>query len=101
MKQKLNNIKNNPGFQEKLQQMKPSRSIWGFLGVLLFFFVPEVMSYFWSNEINLYITNLAHAMPNKELATLLKWLGKELFTGEISWLNIGLGVVFLVWLFRK
>ena len=101
MKQKLNNIKNNPEFQKKLQKMKPSRSIWGVMGVVLVFFIPEVMNYFWSDEINLHIVNLAHTIPNEELATLLKWTSKELFDGQISWINVGLGVTFLVWLFRK
>jgi hypothetical protein len=101
MKQKLNTIKNNPEFQKKLQKMKPSRSIWGVLGVVVVFFVPEIMSYFWSNEINHYFANLAQTMPSEKMASLLEFLGKELFNGEVSWINIGLGVLFLVWLFRK
>ena len=105
MKQKLNNIKtnlkNNPEFQEKLQQMKPKRNIWGLLGVVLVFFVPEIMSYFYSVEINQWVTNLAQTAPNQEIATLLEWSSEKLFNGEVSWLNIGLGVAFLVWLFRK
>ncbi|WP_295419803.1 hypothetical protein [Sulfurovum sp.] len=101
MKQKLNNLKNNPQFQEKLQQMKPNRSIWGVLGVVLVFFVPEIMSCFWSDEINFKINLLAQSAPSRELGTLLEWMGKELFNGQISWVNVGLGVVFLVWLFRK
>ena len=101
MKEKLNTIKNNPEFQKKLQEMKPSRSIWGVLGVVLFFFVPEFMSYFYSPEINHYLTNLAQTMPSDKMASLLTYLGNELFNGEVSWINIGLGIAFLVWLFRK
>ena len=103
MKQKLNNIKtnlkNNPEFQEKLQEMKPSRSIWGVLGVVLIFFVPEIMSYFYSVEINHWVTELAQTAPSQEIASLLEWSSEKLFNGEVSWLNIGLGVAFMVWLF--
>jgi len=105
MKQKLNNIKtnlkNNPEFQEKLQQMKPKRNIWGLLGVVLVFFVPEIMSYFYSIEINQWVTELAQTAPNQEIDSLLEWSSKNLFNGEVSWLNIGLGVAFLVWMFRR
>jgi len=102
MKQKLNNIKsnlkNNPEFQEKLQQMKPRRNIWGVLGVVLIFFVPEIMSYLYSIEINHWVSQLAQTSPNQEIGSLLEWSSGKLFNGEVSWLNIGLGVAFLVWL---
>jgi len=101
MKQKLNHLKNNPQVQEKLQQMKPSKSIWGVLGVVLVFFVPEIVNYFWSGEINLWIVKFAQTTQSQEVSTLLEWSSKVLFDGQISWLNVGLGVVFLVWLFRK
>ena len=99
MKQKLDNLKNNKEFQEKLQQMKPKRNIWGLLGVVLVFFVPEIMSYFYSVEINSWVTHLAQTVPNTQIETLLQWIGKELFNGEVSWFNIGVGIAFLVWMF--
>ncbi len=100
MKEKFNNLKNNPEFQEKLQQMKPKRNIWGVLGVMLVFFVPEVVNYFYSVEINLWIQELAQTTPNQDIGNLLAWSSEKIFTGEISWFNIGLGVAFLVWMFR-
>jgi len=99
MKEKFNNLKNNPEFQEKLQQMKPKRNILGVLGVMLVFFVPEVVNYFYSVEINLWIQELAQTTPNQDIGSLLAWSSEKIFTGEISWFNIGLGVVFLVWMF--
>jgi len=103
MKQKLNNIKtnlkNNPEFQNKLQEMKPKRSILGVLGVVLFFFVPEIMSRFYSVEINHWISELAQKTPSQEIATLLEWSSEKLFNGEVSWINIGVGVAFLFWMF--
>ncbi|MBU1667942.1 hypothetical protein KKC13_05945 [bacterium] len=101
MKQKLNNLKNNPEFQDKLQQMKPSRSILGVLGVILVFFVPEIMSYFYSVEINHWVVELAQTASSENIGNLLEWSTQKLFTGEVSWINIGLGVAFMVWLFRK
>jgi len=30
------NLKNNPEFKEKLKEMKPKKTIWGFLAIVLF-----------------------------------------------------------------
>ena len=100
MKEKLNNLKNNPEFQEKLQEMKPKRNIWGILGVVLFFFVPEVVNVLWHVEITAWITELIKSVPVTPMSGLLEWATGKLFTGEISFLNIGIGIAFLVWIFR-
>jgi len=99
MKQKLNNLKNNPEFQSKLQEMKPKKSIWGILGVVLFFFVPEVINVLWYKEITAWITELIQTAPKTSVSELLEWTTGKVFTGEISLFNIGLGIAFLVWIF--
>jgi len=104
MKTKIKNIqdnlKNNPQFQEQLQKMKPKKTIWGFLGIVLFFFLPEFLNYFYHNEINAWIVEYAKTAPNQSLGNSLIWLSKKSFDGELSYLNITLGFVFLYWLFK-
>jgi len=100
MKKQLKHIKNDPKFQEKLQEMQPKKSIWGFLAVILLFFVPELVNFLYHKEILQWITEFANNTPNEQMSKLLIWMGKEIFTGEISWINLALGVGFLVWLFR-
>jgi len=99
MKRRLENLKNNPEFQEKLQEMKPKRNIWGVLGVVLFFFVPEVINVLWYKEITAWITELIQRAPKTPVSDLLEWSTGKMFTGEISFVNIALGVAFLVWIF--
>jgi len=99
MREKLKNLKNNPEFQEKLQEMKPKRNIWGILGVVLFFFVPEVINVLWHVEITAWITELIKSVPVTPMSGFLEWMTGKAFTGEISFLNIGIGIGFLVWIF--
>jgi len=105
MKEKLKNIqtnlKNNPEFQAKLQEMKPKRNLWGFLGVMLFFFVPEFLNYFYDQEINAWMAEMARLNYSPEMAEKIVWITQQIFDGELSYFNIGLGIAFLVWMFRK
>jgi hypothetical protein len=100
MKKQFKHIKNDPKFQEKLQEMQPKKSIWGFSVVILLFFVPELVNVLYHEELLLWITEFANDAPNQQMSDLLIWMGKEIFTGEVSWLNLAIGVGFLVWLFR-
>ena len=105
MRDKINQInkrlQQDPRFQEQMQKLKPQRSIWGFLGVVLFFFVPEFLNVFYSKEINEWIANYANNAPNEKMAHTLIWLSQKVFDGEISYLNIAIGILFLIWLFKK
>jgi len=105
MKDKIKAIKeqlqNNPKFQEQIQNMKPKRSVWGFMGVILLFFVPEILNDFYSKEILEWIKNYAKGAPTQQMEDSLIWLSTKAFDGEVSYLNITLGVLFLVWLFKK
>ena len=104
MKQKLRNIqhnlKNNPKFQAKLQEIKPKKTIWGFLGVVLLFFVPEVVNFLYAQEINSWMLESAHVYYPPELADKIIWVSRKIFDGELSFINIGLGFVFLWWLYK-
>ena len=101
MKDRLKHIKNDPKFQQEIKKLKPKRNIWGFLGVILLFFVPEFLNDFYSKEINAWIYNYALNAPNHQMGDMLIWLSKKSFDGEVSYINIALGIAFLVWLFKK
>ncbi len=101
MKKRFDRLKNDPRFQHELKKLKPKRNIWGFLGIVLFFFVPEILNDFYSKEINSWIYNFALDAPNRWMSDSLIWLGKKAFDGKVSFLNIALGVIFLIWLFKK
>jgi CDP-diglyceride synthetase len=100
LERRLNHLKNNPEFQSKLQQMRPKKSIWGFLGVVLIFFVPEVLNVLYYQEINEWIVDFARTAPSHQMGDMLVWMSQKTFDGEISWVNLALGVAFLIWLFR-
>jgi len=87
--------------QEKLdilkEQLAPSKSWWGLIGIVVFFFVPEIIAYFYGDSIIAYFTNL----QNSASSTALKYLYKSLKSlGENSYFNIILGIVFVVWFFK-
>lgn len=78
--------------------MKPQKTIWGILGVVLFFIAPEIVAYFWAADIVQYAQNGLSLHPD-----ILEKLNYEmlikLFDDGVSWFNLGFGVVLLVWLF--
>jgi hypothetical protein len=104
MKQKIEerfeHLKKNPKLQEKLQELRPKKSIWGFLGVILLFFLPELLNVLYYQEINTWIVDFAKTAPNQQMANILVWSSKNTFTGEISWVNLAIGVGLLIWMFR-
>ena len=78
--------------------MKPEKSIWGFLGVIVFFILPEIAAFIWGAEITAYAKeSLAHSA-----ATIDKYYFELLvmmFEEGGSWVNLGLGFALLIWLF--
>ncbi len=92
-------MENNPAFQKSLQSLKPNKSVWGILGVLLFFIAPEIAGFFWGEE----LTTWAHTgtvTEATESGRHLYWIVEKLFEDGGSWINLSLGVLLLVWLFR-
>lgn len=78
--------------------MKPQKTIWGILGVVLFFIAPEIVAYFYATDIVHYAQNGLSLHP-----TTLEQYNYEilikLFEDGVSWFNLGFGIVLLVWLF--
>ena len=99
MKNKLNRIKNNPKVQQSLQNMKPERSIWGFLGVVVFFIVPEIIAFIYGEQITAYAQNeltLSSGVMSIYYDGLIM-----LFEDGGSWFGIVFGLLLLVWLFKS
>ena len=87
--------------QEKLQELKerikPGKSYWALFGIIVFFFLPEFIAYFWGDSIKAFF-------QAKEAISVgfNKILYKELESlGENSTFNIILGVVFTIWFFKE
>jgi CDP-diglyceride synthetase len=87
-------------FQQSLQSLKPQKTIWGFLGVVLFFFVPEIVGVFWGDE----IVSYAHSMAITEPSAIIRWLYEMIensYKDGISYLNITLGFLCLYWMHKS
>ena len=93
-------IEQDPKFKEAIERMRPQKNIWGILGIVTFFFLPEIVVYFWQDELVLW----AHRHSLIEPLSLQRMLYaqlEEMFASGVSWFNITLGVLFLVWLWRS
>ena len=87
--------------QEKLEelkkQLKPGHSWWALIGIIVFFFVPEIIAFFWGDEITKYF--LLKEQHSQDY--FYKLLFKELKSlGENSILNLTIGFGFLIWFFK-
>ena len=88
----------NPALQKTAQSIKPNRSIWGILGVVIFFIFPELVGFIWGEEITIW----AHAgtvTESTEIGRNLYWVVEKLFEDGGSWVGMSIGVLLLVWLF--
>jgi len=100
MKEKIKEIQaridNDPKLKEAVEKIKPKKSIWGILGIVMFFFVPELVTYIWQDE----LISWSHLHSVTEPLEMQRWLYtqlEEMFASGVSWFNIGLGVLLLVW----
>ena len=92
-------IDNDPKLKEAIESIKPKRTLWGVLGIVLFFFLPELITFIWQPE--LVAWSHAHSLtePSSWQRMLYRAL-EEMFADGVSWLNITLGVVLLIWMWR-
>ena len=91
-------VAKNPVLQKSAQSLKPNRSILGVLGVVLFFFVPEIIGFIWGKEIAIWAHAQILSEPT-EVGRKLYWALEKLFESGGSWINLSIGVLLLVWLF--
>ena len=96
---KLKSISNNPNLQHTLSSMKPKKSLLGFIGIILFFIVPEIVAFIYGTE----ITQFAKLglENNTGFITYYYDLLLMLFEEGGNWLNLAFGVGLLIWLFKS
>lgn len=101
MKQKLHakatQIAQSPATKKALIAMKPEKSVWGFLGIVLFLIVPEIIAFIWGAEITAYAKEaLLHAGGvEKYYFDFLVMMFEE----GGSWVNLAIAAALLVWFF--
>ena len=103
MREKIKEIQNridqDPKLKEAVTRIKPKKTLWGIVGIILFFFVPELLTYIWKDE----LISWAHEHGITEPLSIQRWLyGKleEMFISGVSWLNIMIGSLLLIWVLR-
>ncbi len=95
---RVKQIVQNPKLKEAVVQMKPKKSFWGFLGVILFFIVPEIVGFAWGEEITSFAQESLTHNSSEAMAMYYKAL-IMLFEDGGSWIGLFIGFGFLVWLF--
>ncbi|SFV55316.1 hypothetical protein MNB_SV-8-318 [hydrothermal vent metagenome] len=99
IKEIQSHIENDPKLKEAVARIKPKRNFWGIAGVILFFFVPELVTYIWQDE----LVSWCHLHSLTEPLEMQRWLYtklEEMFRNGVSWLNISIGVLLLIWVWR-
>lgn len=98
IKTKAQQLVHNPTTRKVFTAMKPEKSIWGFLGIVLFLIVPEIIAFIWGSPITAYakgeLLNATSAVERQYYELLLM-----LFEEGGSWFNLGIGVALLIWFF--
>ncbi|WP_345980161.1 hypothetical protein [Sulfurimonas sp. HSL3-2] len=98
LKAKARQIAQNPATKKAIVSMKPQKTIWGFLGVVLFFILPEVIAFFYGTDITAY-ANAQLLQPNSTQMQYYYELLVMMFEDGVSWLNLSIGFGLLIWLF--
>lgn len=95
---KARQIAQSPNTKKALSAMKPEKSVWGFLGIVLFLIVPEIIAFVYGVEITVYAKNALESSPI--------WFEKYYFDFLImlfeeggSWFNLAIGAALLIWFF--
>lgn len=98
LKAKVRKIVQHPNTKKALVSLKPEKSVLGFLGIVLFLIVPEIIAFIWGIEIT--------AFAKAQLPLNPSFLEKQyydllivLFEDGGSWLNLGIGAALLIWFF--
>ncbi len=101
MKNRLRDIfyraKTNPVLHQSAKSLKPAPTIWGFLGITLFFIFPEIIGFWRGRE----IANWSHRMTletPEATGRAFYWLLEKFFEDGGSYLNLSIGIALLIWL---
>ncbi len=89
-------LEHDPKFQEAVEKIRPEWSFWGIVSIGLFFFLPELITAIWQSELIDWAHLHAITEPVEVVRKMYAML-EEMFCDGVSWLNVGLGVLFLWW----
>ncbi len=98
IKNKARQLAQNPGTKKAVMSMKPEKTVWGFIGIVLFFIAPEVIAFIWGGDIMLYAKEgllATTSVIERQYYDMIVMLFEE----GVSWLNLTIGLVLLIWLF--
>jgi len=99
IKEIQNRIDNDPKLKEAVTRIKPKKNFWGIAGIILFFFVPELVTYIWQDE----LVSWSHTHSISEPLEMQRWMfGKmeTMYASGVSWFNLVLGSLFLWWVLK-
>ncbi len=86
-------------FKKNLSKnLKPKTSWWSLVGIIFFFFVPEVVAYFWGDSIIVYFNMMQRGTDDYMKQKLYETL--KTF-GENSLVNIVVGLGLVGWFFYE
>ncbi len=96
---KIQSFFTNPNVQHSLHSMKPEKSLWGFIGIIVFFIIPEIVAFIYGAE----ITQYAKLGLENTTGAITYYYDGLLFLFEEggSWFNLAFGIGLLVWLFKE
>lgn len=98
IKSKIKHISQHPATHKVLVSLKPEKSVVGFLGIVLFLIVPEIIAFIWGAPITVFAKAqllLSPALFEEQYYDLLLML----FENGGSWLNLAIGAALLIWFF--
>jgi CDP-diglyceride synthetase len=95
---KARQIAQSPITKKALITMKPEKSVWGFLGIVFFLIVPEIIAFIYGIEITAYAKEALSHSP--------AWFEKYYFDFLVmmfeeggSWFNLAIAMALLIWFF--
>ena len=87
-------------FKKELhEKVKPQATWWALFGIIFFFFVPEIVAYFWGDNLKIYFENLASLQTNELMKKLYSETAEMI--SENSILNITIGLGFVYWWYHE
>ena len=90
-------VKANPVLKESAKSIKPEPTVWGFIGVFIFFILSEIIGFVWGKEIAEFAHNKS-LTESLEIARLFYWALEKLFEDGGSWFNLSIGIIIIIWM---
>jgi len=100
IKQMQHRMEHDPKLKEAVTRIKPKKTLWGIVGIILFFFLPELITFIWQDA----LINWSHTHSITEPLSMQRWLYgelEEMFISGVSWFNIVIGSLLLIWVWRS